>query len=218
MQLINTIEITPWGYTKQDYELPKGSKIELPEEWSKNWYQCLSDSGLQNLVPIEFASYFIDITTLGDFELKIIIQKELEDIDLMNYDECVPRFCGGIVIKENDKIIIDPQCCADLNNLEEWLDIFNQNKEEWHQLWIGHPWIFYKINNEFIEFSDNVELNLSDFKDICVKHRIPKNWLKFELEKAKENQVVFEQRIAKILFELNINHADDIAKKLAGNA
>jgi hypothetical protein len=215
MELINTLEITPWGYTDKEYDLPKGSKMELPEEWSKNWYKCLSDRGLQNLVPIEFASYFIDITTISDFELKVIIQKQLQEIELeenMEYEEYVRPLYGGIVIKENNKIIIEPQCCSDLNDLEEWLDIFNHNEYEWHQLWIGHPWIFYRKQNGYIEFSNYCEDNKFDAESNVILCRIAENWLKSELNTAKANQIILSEKVAKILQELNLDKATTIAK------
>jgi hypothetical protein len=215
MELINILEITPWGYTDKEYELPKGSKMELPEEWSKNWYQCLSDSGLQSLVPIEFASYFIDITTISDFELKVIIQKELKEIELeenMKYEEYVTPLYGGIVIKENNKIIIEPQCCSDLNDLEEWLDIFNHNELEWHKLWIGHPWILYRRQHGYVEFSNYCEDSNFDNESNIVLSKISESWLKSELNKAKANQVILSEKVANILQELFVNDASIIAK------
>jgi hypothetical protein len=215
MELINTLEITPWGYTDKEYDLPKGSKMELPEEWSKNWYQCLSDSGLQNLVPIEFASYFIDITTISDFELKVIIQKELKEIELeenMKYEEYVTPLYGGIVIKENNKIIIEPQCCSDLNDLEEWLDIFNHSELEWHQLWIGHPWIFYRRQYGYVEFSNYCNDNEFDNESNFIIYKISEIWLKSELNKAKANQIILSEKVDAILHELFVDDASVIAK------
>ncbi|PON10658.1 hypothetical protein C2W62_48915 [Candidatus Entotheonella serta] len=66
IQLINTIEISPYDYANQEYESPKPSGWEDPEAWHQYWIQCISDKGLDSLKPIEPGSYFVDIQTIGD--------------------------------------------------------------------------------------------------------------------------------------------------------
>jgi hypothetical protein len=193
------------------------SKAENPKAWSDFWYKCISDSNLQNLKPIALGSYLVDISIIGDSELKTILKKELKDVDLSDFQEYVGQIIGGIVIVENDKIIIEPTCCGDISDIQNWEEIENAELEKWNQLWLGHPWIFYKKTENHITFSDYTDYNLEDFKDITEKHKFSEQKLLSEIKLSRNNQIGFEKRISKVLAELKIDNANDIAKLLTGN-
>jgi hypothetical protein len=180
------------------------------------WYKCISDSGLEKLKPIELGSYFVDISTIRKNELKIILETKLKDVDLSNYEEYLGQISGGIVIIENGIIIIEPSCCGDLSDIKNWEDIKQSNKE-WKQLWIGHPWLFYRQNNENIYISDYTDFNLKDFKDIFDKHQFSKSEFVSQIELVRENQKEFQKNISEILTEMKIKNSNEIAKILVGN-
>lgn len=217
MKLLNTIEIKPWDYTENEYESPSVSKAENPKVWSDFWYKCISDSNLQNLKPIALGSYLVEMNNIGDAELKTILKKELEEIDLPDFKEYVGQIIGGIVIIENDKIIIEPTCCGDISDIQNWKEIENAELEKWNQLWLGHPWIFYKRTKNHIAFSDYTDYNLEDFKDISEKHRFSEQELLSEIKLNRNIQIEFENRISKILRELEIKDANETAKLMTGN-
>ncbi|WP_452601472.1 hypothetical protein [Pontimicrobium sp. MEBiC06410] len=217
MKLLNTIEIEPWDYTKNEYESPSVSKVENPKAWSDFWYKCISDSNLQNLKPIEIGSYLVDINNIGDSELKTILKKELEDVDLSDFKEYVGQIIGGIVIVKNGKIIIEPTCCGDISDIQNWEEVGNAEFNKWTQLWIGHPWIFYKRTDNYIAVSDYTDYNLEDFKDISEKHKFSEQEFLSEIKISYKIQIEFENRISKILKEMGINNADEIAKLMTGN-
>lgn len=139
MKLLNTIEIEPWDYAKNEYESPSVSKVENPKAWSDFWYKCISDSNLQNLQPIELGSYLVDINKIGEPELKTIIEKEIKGVDLSDFQEYVGQIIGGIVVLENEKIVLEPTCCGDISDIHNWEEIGNAELNKWTQLWIGHP-------------------------------------------------------------------------------
>lgn len=217
MKLLNTIEIEPWDYAKNEYESPSVSKAENPKGWSDFWYKCISDSNLQDLQPIELGSYLVDINKIGEPELKTIIEKELKDVDLSDYQEYVGQIIGGIVVLENEKIILEPTCCGDISDIQNWEEIGNAELNKWIQLWIGHPWIFYKRTDNYIAVSDYTDYNLEDFKDISEKHKFSEQELLSEIKISRKTQIEFENRISKILKEMGINNADEIAKLMTGN-
>ena len=217
MKLLNTIEIEPWDYTENEYESPSVSMAENPKAWSDFWYKCISDSNLQNLRPIELGSYLVDINNIGDAELKTILKKELKDVDLSDFQKYVGQIIGGIVIVENDKIIIEPTCCGDISDIQNWEEIENAELERWNQLWLGHPWIFYKRTKNHITFSDYTDYNLEDFKDISEKYKFSEQKLLSEIKSSRNNQIGFEKRVSKILAELKVDNANDIAKLMTGN-
>ncbi len=224
MKIIYSIELSPYSYSKEEYQYPNKSSKELPKEWTEYWYKCLADSGIKNLQPIKTGSFFVDLDTIDDEELAIIVKKEIEKIsedlseeELSNLEESVHCIEGGIVIIDENNVIIEPRCCTDLGDLSGWEDIFSKEENNWEQLWIGHPWIYYKKTTEFIEFSAYTELNLSDFYDIKAVNRFPTQWLRNEIDKAKISRARLEKRVLEILLEMNINNPINIAKILTGN-
>ncbi|MDH7447824.1 hypothetical protein [Aquimarina sp. 2201CG14-23] len=217
MKLLNTIEIEPWDYTENDYESPDVSRDENPQKWNEFWYKCISDSNLQNLKPIELGSYLVDINNIGDSELKIILQKELKDIDLSNVQEYIEPLFGGIVIIENDNIIIEPTCCGDISNVNHWEEIENSKLNQWEQLWIGHPWVYCKRNVDSIVLSDYTEDCLEDFKELSEKYKFSKQILINEIKSSRKDLNDFENQITKVLVELGIDNANKIAKLMVGN-
>lgn len=217
MKLVNTIEISPLDFADAEYEFPNGSSKELPSQWNKFWKKCVGDKNLDSLEAIKKGSYFVDITTIGNNELKVIIENELEEVDLDDYEEQVGRLCGGIVIKLGDKFPIEPTCCGDLGNIHEWKDIFQQKTNTWNQLWIGHPWIFYKVVSNKVQFSDYYEENLKSIENLKPILEISLSELESQLEIVEQQQIDFEARVKKTLNKLDIQNSKEIAKIMTGN-
>ncbi|WP_405368339.1 hypothetical protein [Nonlabens sp. Asnod2-A12] len=217
MKLLNTIEIEPLDYTENEYEFPNTSKEKNAKAWSDFWYKCVSDSNLESLKPIELGSYLIDIKNISDSELKTILQKELKGKDLSNAEEYVEPLFGGIVITENDKIIIEPTCCGDIANLNHWEKIEKFELNKWEQLWIGHPWVYCKKTNESIILSDYTEVNLGDYKELSEKYNFSRQELNSQIKSSRKDINAFEKQIRKVLVELEIENANKISKLLIGN-
>jgi hypothetical protein len=217
MKLINTIEVSPYDYSEKEYESPKGSTSELPDEWNEFWIKCISDKNLENLCAIRKGSYLVDIETINDIELEEILKNELKEVELDDFEEQVSRICGGIVIIENEILFIEPTCCGDIGNLNEWESIFEDKSNAWFQLWIGHPWLYYKKEKGNVGFSDYTELNLQDFKDIKINFQFSEKKLKKEIEIIRIGQNKFENRICNILNKIGINNSKRIAKLMTGN-
>lgn len=217
MKLINTIEVSPYDYSEKEYESPKGSSLELPDEWNEFWIKCISDKKLGNLTAIRKGSYLVDIETINDEELEEIVKNELKEVELDDFEEQISKIYGGIVIIENGIPLIEPTCCGDIGNLNEWESIFEDKSSAWHQLWIGHPWLFYKKEKGYVDFSNYTELNLDDFKDIKSKFQFSEEELKKEIERIRIGQNIFENRICEILNKMGINNSERIAKLMTGN-
>lgn len=217
MELINTIEIRPYNYKVSDYAHPKGSRKDFPDEHDIFWRKCLSDKNLENLNPIKKGSDLVDIETIKNQELEEIIKNQLKDVDLEDYEEQVGRIEGGIVIKIENEFPIEPTCCGDIGNIGEWEEIFKNKTDNWNQMWIGHPWIFYKRVNNTIEFSDYSDLNVQDLKEIKTLLILQADELYKRLKVLKEQQIVFEKRIKIVLDKLDIKNSKEIAKLMTGN-
>ena len=217
MKLINTIEIEPSDYELNNYERPNGTIEEKRDEWSELWFKCVSDSGLNNIKPIESGSWFVDISQLTKNDLEIIIKKHIEDVNLSNFEEEMVALSGGIVIQNNNEILIEPTCCGDISDIQNWEEIRNTELNKWTQLWIGHPWVFYKKKDNYITISDYTDYNLEDFKDISEKHKFSEQELLSEIKSSRNCQIDFENRISEILVEMEIKNANEIAKLMTEN-
>jgi len=217
LKLINTIEISPYDYANSAYEYPNGNSKDLSKERDKFWRRCLADKNLENLSAVREGSYLVDITSIGNRELEEIIKNELKEVDLNDYEEQVGRICGGIVIKNKNEFPIEPTCCGDIGNIQEWKTSIEEGTENWKQLWIGHPWIFYRKVNDKIELSDYYEANIEDIKEVKSILKIPANELKEKLEIINKQQIEFEKRIQIILKKMGIKNSKQIAKLMVGN-
>ncbi|MBO9729403.1 MAG: hypothetical protein J7623_12275 [Chitinophaga sp.] len=217
MHLINTIEILPYNFCHNAYESPKGSSMEFPNEWNQFWKQCISDKKLGRLEAVRKGAYFVDIKTINDDELAIILEDELKDVELWDYEEQVSPINGGIVLEDDNITYIEPSCCGDIGNINDWESIFESEANKWHQLWIGHPWIYYKKNNGIIEFSNYTELKPAHDENICILVRVSEPLLQIEFNKIKEQHNKLEFRIRKVLDKMGIANAAQIAKLMTGN-
>lgn len=215
IQLFNVIEISPLKYSKEEYELPEVSDSPNPEEWYKHWIKAVSTIDL-DFHTLDGESYFVDIETIDDRNLKIILEVDLQEIDLDDFKDQIMPFDGGIVLKENDKILIKPTCCGDIGNIKEWQRILENESKEWSDLWIGHPFVFYKKENGKIQFSDYSDLNLNEFLDIKPIFEIDESNLRIEFEKVKQQQIKFKIKISEILKKMKIDDSERISELMTG--
>ena len=219
MKLINTIELSPYDYSQKEYKSPDPniSLKEKVELWYEYWVQCLSDSNLGHLKPVNKGSHLVEMSTINERDLEIILKKKLTEVDMDDYEEQVGRLIGGIVAKLDDEIIIEPQCCSDIGNLYEWEEIFETEKNVWKNLWIGHPWIFFRRINGQIEFSDYIERNLEDIDEMKIKCTMPENKLKVDLVNMRMQQNLLGEKIYRVLDKMKVGHALEISKIMSGN-
>ncbi|MXS70082.1 hypothetical protein [Chryseobacterium binzhouense] len=200
IQLFNVIEIDPFGFSKEGYEIPELSCSSNPEDHYERWQKAIKTLNL-DLNPIEKGSYFVDIEHIDDKNLKIILKVIFEDVEIEGTD-FLASFNGGLILMENNEILIEPTCCCDLENLKNWEYVFENDSSEWSQLWIGHPWIFYKKENGKIQFSDYTENLLSELESIQSVCEVDELALQIEINKMKERQVHFNNRVIKLLTEI----------------
>lgn len=217
MQLINTIEINPHDYANEAYEYPGGGSIKLPDEWNQFWKRCISDKNLGRLEAIRKGGYLVDMTTINEEELVEILKNELEEVELSDFEEQVGLICGGIVLRENDTIYMEPTCCGDIGNIQEWESIFGKEVNTWHELWVGHPWVYYRRNNGVIEFSHYTEENLEELKDIQILVNVAELELQTEVKKVRAQQNDFERSIRKVLDKMGVANGGRISKLMTGN-
>lgn len=217
MELINVIEISPYDYADEEYEFPAGSSVEFPDEWNAYWLKCISDKNLGHLQAIRKGSYLVDIETIHEHALEEIIKNHLKEVEPDDFEDQTGRLSGGIVVKMDDRFLIEPTCCGDIGNIKEWENMLENGSPDWTQLWIGHPWVFYKKFNQMIEFSAYTESELKDFKDMTAVIELPETDLRMKLNQLRKQQNDFESRIRNMLNQMETPHAERIAKLMTGN-
>ncbi|MCT2407127.1 hypothetical protein NZD88_06120 [Chryseobacterium antibioticum] len=216
MKLINVIEIYPLKYSKEESELPDSFDFPDSEIWYKEWVKSVSSLNF-NFGPIDNNSYLVDIEKIDDDNLGIILGTDFKGIKPAELEEdMLTAFDGGIALMEDGRAMVLPTCCGDIGNIKEWKRILEDQTEEWNELWIGHPWIFYKKVNGKVQLSDYSDVNLKDAKNIQAHIEVDELELKTELEKAEKQQINFKNRISKILEKMKIKNFDIISEILTG--
>jgi hypothetical protein len=105
-----------------------------------------------------FSSYEngINIDNIEDETIVKIIDQVLLDFkenSLEEYECLHIHFEGGIYIQYGTNTI-DSQCCSDIADIETWRDLLTAENTEWKDIWIGHPWVYYKFDDTYIYFSN----------------------------------------------------------------
>lgn len=136
---------------------------------------------------------------------------------MSDYEDQTARLIGGLVIWLDDDIVVEPQCCCDIGDLARWERICNAEANSWHQLWIGHPWIFFKRANGLVSFSNYSDSNLKDLETVEIVFQLPEEELKFSILKIRKQQEAFEAKIFKVLDHMGIQNAAGIARLMVGN-
>lgn len=198
------IEFNPGDYTDHTYDFPNGSAADFPEEWNTYWQKCLSDSGLGHLKAISPGSYFVDIRQLQANDLQIMLKHLLIDVD-DPINELSP-FCGGIVIAFDKEIRITPKCCGDLESVQHWEGISELEPGEWHQLWIGHPWVYVKREQGTVHFSQYTEKNQEDV-ELSTVFTLSEAALSAGIVKIRRELETFTELVRSVLEEMQLTDA-----------
>ncbi|GAB0155838.1 hypothetical protein CHRYSEOSP005_11000 [Chryseobacterium sp. Alg-005] len=215
MKLINTIEINPLKYSKEEYELPEISDYPDTEEWYRKWMEVVSKLNV-GFHTLKKDSYLVDINTISEEDLQMILEVHLSDVEQDNIEDTVVSFDGRIVVMQDDEILIQPTCCGFISYIKDWERIFEHQSSGWLDIWIGHPWILCKKENGKVLFSDYTESNISDNENIKVIFEAEESELKIEFEKVKQDQISFKNRITETLKKMYVENAEKISELITG--
>ena len=144
-------------------------------------------------------SSLLNLNSLSTKDLEVLIKHLTPTIDLDDVDTIFERIMGGIALYDNDQLIIYPTCCSDLSEISNWFELSNTADNEWHMLWVGHPWIFYKRENKTITLSDYYECNIEDIDNIKTLIQISEEDLKNKLAQIQEKVTLIKSLISKSL-------------------
>ncbi len=210
------LEFDPWKF-ENDLEDISG------EDFHKNVFKVLDRNGIKNIKRLEDYAYLsVKISEIVDEDLEKFIhvqfKKEIQKkVDLKE----VQSFYGGIVIEniQDKKASIHHTCCGLIADYKYWLPFLEQKSNKWQRIWLGHPWIFGKIENDRLYLTQFLEC---DEKDLL--NNIDLKYYEFDLihfkdkfNKALNELDSFKKRIVSILEKNKTPFAEKIAEKLIQN-
>jgi hypothetical protein len=151
--LVPVVELEPVTYATRERESPATARAADMEAWDRYWRDCLGDAGIVDLKPYQLGSWLVPVERLVDDRvLDALLDAHGED----DFAEPPGALSGGFVL-ETQSTTLEPQCCGDLANLDEWRRAAELKAPDWEMLWIGHPWAFVRAEGDRLWFSEPAE-------------------------------------------------------------
>lgn len=138
--------------------------------------------------------------SIKDFDnelISLIVEDYVNALNESDNENIRTSFDAGFqLITEN--IRIGYKCCGEFCNYKNWEKILIEKNSTWTEIWIGHPWIYYRFEKGVIVFSDYTEdpktikeLVRFDFKEFEISLQ---DWLK-EINRFKRSiRAYFDSR------------------------
>ncbi len=108
--------------------------------------------GPTNLTAVVVAS----LTRRSDAEPSLIDRLRDSATQAMAVDE-IPPLAGGYLLENDNRVLADPGCCGDLDDLDEWLTATFHDQSEPAILWTGHPWLLVSANLDVLSLTQTTE-------------------------------------------------------------
>ena len=137
------------------------------------------------------------ISKVSDELIEKTIESHIDEIESNNYEEELVPLDGGLRIEHND-LIIEHQCCSELNDYQNWEKVLIERSNNWKEIWIGHPTIFYRLTDDKIEFSEYYDDNPAS-NDITTKMVFEKADFFDQLTQSLAELKSFKERVYQII-------------------
>lgn len=197
-QLLPVVELEPGTFATVEREFPQGSGEDVPDDWQTYWDLSLADSGITDLSPIRTGSWFVATSEFEESQLKDYLQVTFDDwggISSLNDPDSRPVMSGGLALLSSQKdILVEPTCCSDLGDIENWKAAASYEGNIWEMLWIGHPWLSMKFQEPWLILSD-----LHESEDPIARWAVKPSELKEAVAAAEAELFRFSKRITSIL-------------------
>lgn len=162
IELVPVLLLEPFKFATENRSRPSGRCGDLPEDWHRYWSDCLGDSGLTGLNPLQRGSWHVPTTEFADPDilrrLLALIFNDWGGVDVLSDPECTPVLNGGLALySPTHGLLAEPRCCADLSDTANWRAAATCTQPEWQMLWIGHPWLSVKCQTPWLMIGDKLE-------------------------------------------------------------
>jgi hypothetical protein len=151
------------------------------------------------------------LENISNETIEALIAEHTKEVEPENYSEELLPFNGGVYLQAEGKII-DSNCCGDISNVDNWREILLATNTHWQTMWIGHPEIAYKMDDENIYFSN--DLDEKESGELTVKFVFNKLQFLNTLENKLKLFDDFKKQTIAIIEKSNILHRQDLIKVL----
>lgn len=145
--------------------------------------------------------------------LETTIRHWIEDAEIIDGKLDISPWQGGLWLMIGDQTI-EPQCCSDLSNLENWENLLRKKNKEWDELWIGHPWVFCRFVGDKLHISDYTDTNLCQMNDFEGKIVLDSKELESNLKSALIEYERFLEKLKNCVSSSFPDHSDYMALSL----
>ncbi len=183
----------------------------IQEEWNDTeLYKKATE--INALIKVDEYNNELILSKVTDDLIIATIDSHIEEIEPKDYYDQIVPLDGGLRI-EKDNLIIEHQCCSELNDYQNWKKIITEKSKKWKEIWIGHPSIFYRNKADEIELSEYYD---DTPKDKEIKTKFTFNYAEFinELEIANSELEIFKQKVYRIVENGNYENKEVLKKAL----
>ena len=149
VELIPVLQCEPFRFAAEDRLPPAGTYKDMPEEWDRYWRKSMADSGIKGLTPIEPGSWHVPTSQFNNTALlNRVLEAIFHDLTETGFDidlECMPLL-GGLALRSQSQVLVEPGCCADLGELAGWRKAVDYRQVEWRSVSNGHPWVLARYD------------------------------------------------------------------------
>jgi hypothetical protein len=144
IELIPVLKFEPYLFAAEGRSSPSGIYADMPEEWYRYWLESLVDSGITGLAPIYRGSWHVPTREFTDLALLgIVLERIFRQLSEAGFSidlECMPLL-GGLALRTQSEVLIEPGCCADLSDIAGWRQAVGYRQAKWANVSNGHPWV-----------------------------------------------------------------------------
>lgn len=206
IELIPVIEITNYD---QDIATPVSEPYwKFPDDWEA--YNIATNSKAKysdKLRTYVKGSSFYKISEINDEDLLKIIHKEIaiqQTEENLGINDLTSPFSGGYILKIDDVNKYFPQCCGNLGDIEDWINLFEDQDPYFY---MGHPSPqIKKIGNKIIFDFLNSEIQDPYVPPVLEDQlEVDENELKIAIGDAKKELDTFANKLIRINSTKNLN-------------
>jgi len=212
LDIYPVIEMSPW-------RVDENADLKDNEVYEKFALNIFSNAGIKSIKRLDKHAYSsIILSDINNEDLSILIQKELNDADIPeNGLEIVDDFEGGLVIKFENGEVINHSCCGSVSDYKNWLELVENKPKEWTEIWIGHPWVYAKVEENKILITDYLDETKASPKENDFKFEVDFIEFKEKLSTAINNLKDLKKRIRTILLNQENEFANELSELLIEN-
>jgi hypothetical protein len=106
------------------------------------WKTCLAQAGITELEAVAPGSWHVLAEAIDEHAtLAKILRAHFRAEEIPADPLDVNPLSGGFALVRHGEVVVLPSCCCDLANLEDWEQAAAYEGAEPTMLWIGHPWL-----------------------------------------------------------------------------